>query len=179
MTSEKRAQKFRTDDKSLPRSGECCWLVKANFPRGTTNQKNYQDLDSEASSVRNFCARFSDVIWRENQWRRRESRLFSQVMFVSPPKSCDNWRVVGLSPLPRSCRLKYLPFLRSVFLVASCWPQFVASYWMLVLSPVPVVNLSTAAEQRWCCFLVSCAMTFHHRRSANKTEKVTMSNIER
>ena len=102
-----------------------------------------------------------------------KSRLFSQVMFVSPPKSCDSWRVVGLSPLPRSWRLKYLPFLRSVFLVAFCWPQFVASYLMLVLSPAPVVNLSTAVEQRWCCFLVSCAMTFHHRRSANKTEKVT------
>ena len=102
-----------------------------------------------------------------------KSRLFSQVMFVSPPKSCDSWRVVGLSPLPRSWRLKYLPFLRSVFLVAFCWPQFVASYLMLVLSPAPVVNLSTAVEQRWCCFQVSCAMTFHHRRSANKTEKVT------
>ena len=102
-----------------------------------------------------------------------KSRLFSEVMFLSPPKSCDSWRVVGLSRLPRSSRLKYLPFLQSVFLVASCWPQFVVSYWMLVLSPAPVVNLSTAVEQRWCCFQVSCAMTFHHRRSANKTEKVT------
>ena len=106
-------------------------------------------------------------------------RLFSQVMFVSPPKSCDSWRVVGLSWLPRSSRLKYLPFLQSVFPVASCWPQFVASYWMLVLSPAPVVNLSTAVEQHWCCFLVSYAMTFHHRRSANKTENETMSNVER
>ena len=109
-----------------------------------------------------------------------KSRLFSQVMFVRPPKSCDSWRVVGLSRLPRSSTLKYLPFLQSVFPVASCWPQFVTSYWMLVLSLAPVVNLSTAVEQRWCCFLVSCAMTFHHRRSANKTEHVTISlNTER
>ena len=37
MTSEKRAQKFHTDD---------------------TNQKHYPDLSSDASPVLNFCARF-------------------------------------------------------------------------------------------------------------------------
>ena len=31
-----------------------------------TNQKHYQDLSSDASSVWNFCARFSDVISRGN-----------------------------------------------------------------------------------------------------------------
>ena len=36
------------------------WL-KQIFPRGTTNQKHYPDLDSDTSSVWNFCARFSDV----------------------------------------------------------------------------------------------------------------------
>ena len=40
------------------------------FPRGTANQKHYSDLGSDASSVWNFCARSSDVIWRENQRRR-------------------------------------------------------------------------------------------------------------
>ena len=39
------------------------WLVETNFPHGTTNQKHYPDLGSDASSVWNFCARFSDVIW--------------------------------------------------------------------------------------------------------------------
>ena len=34
----------------------------------STNQKHYPDLGSDASSVRNFYARFSDVIWRGNQW---------------------------------------------------------------------------------------------------------------
>ena len=67
MKSEKRAQKFHTDDVSLPRSWWCFWLVESNFPRVTTNQKRYPDLGSDASSVWNFCARFSDVIWRENQ----------------------------------------------------------------------------------------------------------------
>ena len=31
-----------------------------------TNQKHYPDLSSDASSVWNFCARFSDIIWRAN-----------------------------------------------------------------------------------------------------------------
>ena len=44
MTSQERAQTFHTDDMSLPRSG------------------------SDVSSVWNFCARFSDVFSRGNQW---------------------------------------------------------------------------------------------------------------
>ena len=55
-------------DASLPRSGECFWLVEINFSRRTTNQKYYPDMGSDASSVWNFCACFSDVIWRGNQW---------------------------------------------------------------------------------------------------------------
>ena len=46
----------------------CFWLV---VPRGkfdSTNQKHYPDLSSDSSSVWNLCARFSDVIWRGNQW---------------------------------------------------------------------------------------------------------------
>ena len=50
MTSEKRAQKFHTDDASLPKSSASVW-AEANFPRGTTNQKHYPDLGSAASSV--------------------------------------------------------------------------------------------------------------------------------
>ena len=49
------------------------WLV---VPRGkfdSTNQKHYLDLGSDASSVWNFCAHFSDVTWRENQWLRRQN----------------------------------------------------------------------------------------------------------
>ena len=44
-----------------------------------TSQKHYPDLGSDASSVWNFCARFSDVISRGNHWWRREmSAAFSQ-----------------------------------------------------------------------------------------------------
>ena len=59
MTSAKRAQKFHTDDASLPRFGQCFRLV---VPRGT-NQKHCPYLGSDMSSVWNFCARFADVIF--------------------------------------------------------------------------------------------------------------------
>ena len=61
MTSEKRAQKFHTDD-----------VVESNFPRGTTNQKHYPDLGIDTSSVWNFCTRFSVVILRCHHWFHRE-----------------------------------------------------------------------------------------------------------
>ena len=63
MTSEKRAKKIHTNDVSLPD------LARQICP---TNQKHDPDPGSDASSVWNFCARFSDVIWRENYWWRRE-----------------------------------------------------------------------------------------------------------
>ena len=71
ITSEKRAEKFHTDDASLPRSD---WLeICFNQPH----------LGNDTSSVWNFCTRFWDVISRGNQWRWRKCRHFSQAM-VSP-----------------------------------------------------------------------------------------------
>ena len=56
------------------------------MPRGKlalTNQRYYLDLGSDASSVWNFCARFSDVISMGNQWWRCEmSALFSGYFFL-------------------------------------------------------------------------------------------------
>ena len=37
----------------------CFWFVESNFPRGATNQKQDPDLGNDASSVWNFCPRFS------------------------------------------------------------------------------------------------------------------------
>ena len=76
MTSEKRAQKFPTDEASLPRylGSASDWLK-----RGTTNQRQNPDLGSDASSLWNFCTRFSDVISRENQlWRREMSAVYQK-----------------------------------------------------------------------------------------------------
>ena len=56
------------------------WLNHV-FPRGTTNQKHHPDLGSDASSVWNFWAGFSDVIWRGIQWERRQ---MSNFMIVTP-----------------------------------------------------------------------------------------------
>ena len=58
------------------------WVVLLNgwikFPTRTTNQKHYPDLGRDASSAWNFCVRFSDVIWRGNQWQRHQmSAVFS------------------------------------------------------------------------------------------------------
>ena len=47
----------------------------------STNQKHYPDLGSNASSVWNFCTRFSDVISRGKQWWSREmSAVFRQAI---------------------------------------------------------------------------------------------------
>ena len=49
--------------------------------RKKTPLHNLPDLGSDESSVWNFCARFSDVIWRENQWLSvAKCRLFSQAI---------------------------------------------------------------------------------------------------
>ena len=45
-----------------------CWWKFAS-----SNQKHNPHPGSNASSVWNFCARFSDVISRGNQWWRRET----------------------------------------------------------------------------------------------------------
>ena len=51
MTTEKWAQKFHTDDASLPRSGLCFWLVVPRRKFDSTNQEHYPDLDHNTSSV--------------------------------------------------------------------------------------------------------------------------------
>ena len=50
------------------------------FPRTnqSTNQKHYPELNSNTSSVWNFCARSSDVISRETSGDVGKGRLFSQ-----------------------------------------------------------------------------------------------------
>ena len=70
MTFEKRAQKFHTDDASLPRFD---WM------RRISNQ----------SPVWNFCARFSDVIWRGNhRWRREMSGRLGKLINVDLVSFC-------------------------------------------------------------------------------------------
>ena len=72
MIPEKRVQKFRTDDASLPRTGKCFWLVMPHGKFAPTNQKHYADLGSDASSVWSFCTCFLDLISQGNQGRHRK-----------------------------------------------------------------------------------------------------------
>ena len=70
MTSEKRVQKFHTHDVSLIKQdlGSVSDWLKQIFSCGTANQKHHSDLGSDASSVWNFCACFSDFVSWGNQW---------------------------------------------------------------------------------------------------------------
>ena len=69
----------------------------------SSNQKHYRPLGSDASSVWNFLARFSDFISRGNQcWRREISALFSVYIVSSTTLLKQGWDVRPL----RSC----LPF---------------------------------------------------------------------
>ena len=55
------------------------WAVLLiGWSKFSTNQKHYPDLGSEASSVWNFWARFSDVFSRgDHRWRGEMSAVFS------------------------------------------------------------------------------------------------------
>ena len=88
MMSEKQVQKFHTDEASLPDlSIKCFWLAEANFLCGMTNQKHYSDLHSDESSVRNFCARFSDVIsWGNGNVASQNVSCFLRLTLLHPIK---------------------------------------------------------------------------------------------
>ena len=58
----------------------------------STYQKHYPDLGSDASSVWNFCARFSDFIRRGNQWQRRQmSAVFSGYQIAKDGRNKDTF----------------------------------------------------------------------------------------
>ena len=60
---------FHTDDDDVLASTSQ-WLVLPRGKLASTNQKHYQDLGSDMSSVWNFCAHFSEVVLRQKQWCR-------------------------------------------------------------------------------------------------------------
>ena len=62
----------KTADVSLPKFGQCFWLVVPLGKFASTNQKHYPDLGSDTSSVWNFCSRSSGVIKELKQLRRRQ-----------------------------------------------------------------------------------------------------------
>ena len=49
--------------------------------------RHYPDLGDDASSVWNFCASFSDVIWQETSGSVAKCWLFSQAKFLTADQS--------------------------------------------------------------------------------------------
>ena len=89
MTSQERSKKFHTHDASLSRSGMSFWFVVSRGEKfASTNQKHYPDLGTDASSVWNSCARFSDVISRENSRGVAKFLLLSQAARLQSRYSC-------------------------------------------------------------------------------------------
>ena len=62
---------------SLPKFGQCFWLVVPVGKFVSTNQKHYPDRGSDTSSVWNFCSRSSDVIkeLKQLRWRQLQKTL--------------------------------------------------------------------------------------------------------
>jgi len=56
-------------------------LIGWNFL--STNQKHYQDLRSDTSSVWYFCARYAVVVFRGLKWRPVKRWLFSEAKYSS------------------------------------------------------------------------------------------------
>jgi len=81
IMSKEQEYKFHTDDLSL--YPDFCsaseWLRQISLAaQKAIKQKYFPEQGSDTSSVWNFCACSSDVIWRGNQWRRLEtSAVFS------------------------------------------------------------------------------------------------------
>ena len=82
MTSEKRAQKFHTDNLVVTHIWEVLLVGRAG-KFTSTNREHYLCLGSDTSSVWNFCACSLDVSSRRNQWwPLAKCRLYSQVEIV-------------------------------------------------------------------------------------------------
>ena len=64
--------KSEAADISVPKFGQCFWLVVPLGKFASTNQKHHPDWGSDTSSVWNFCGRSSDVIKELKQLRRRQ-----------------------------------------------------------------------------------------------------------
>ena len=133
----------------------------------SSNQKHYRPLGSDASSVWSFCARFSNVISRGNQWWRREiSAVFSVYIMSSTTQGENQGETSGLSdhvfpsgqweawwtltwlfefsPFSWNCRFLYFAFekitLREKFLQFD-WPRAVVFLLSLKYLHVKITNL--------------------------------------
>ena len=138
MTSEKRAQKFHTDDALLPRSGWYLWLAESNFPSGTTN-----------GSVA-ICRPFSQAMWNALVLVFIYLPLLLQLAFISWSFSSTQLEI--LHPTMSSIKTgascmhishqsnKYLKIVQNVF-----------SMWDFLISRMSNINISFQVID--CCLI--------------------------
>ena len=121
IKSEKKVQKFDTDDASPRRSGWCFWWVGEIFSFSRTNQKHHSDLKSDGSSIWNFCAHFSDIIIR---WRRKMLAVFSSCEAKHRPKWKPMFSSRGLKKkaVSKICPLQVAMFLPGFSILGSVEP---------------------------------------------------------
>ena len=72
MTPDEQEQKLPTYDGSLPRSGDCFWIVMPQGKFASTNEKHYLDRGGETSSAPNVHSHSSHI-----------SRAFQQPAVIS------------------------------------------------------------------------------------------------
>ena len=107
----------------------------------STNQKHLMELSNVTSSVWNFCACFSDVIWRGNQWWRLE---MSAVFSGEPGK--QYFRHNTAAPLP-------MFFCHVVHICSVAEVRVMLSFFMKSLTLVIVAQVyfhSHADLSGWC-----------------------------
>ena len=139
IISKNRAQKFHTDDASLIGYAWFFWMVEANSA--------YPDLGSDASSVWNFCCRFSDIIWR---WRVVASR---NVSFISQ----------GISPLTQ-----YIALCKTLMLTLD---RGGVGGWLprILTDPFPSANIDCDFEKGFCGWTNNPTDDFDWRRRSGHT----------
>ena len=89
MKLSKRAQKIQTPWRRVTTQIWAVLLISwGKFP--SISQTRYPDLGSDASSVWNFCARFSNAISRGIQWQRRKKAFSSGYLLTKQMNDSSN-----------------------------------------------------------------------------------------
>ena len=109
MTSDKRSQKFHTDDRSGTASD---WLKQISFTLRPIR------ITTQIWVVKHFCSRFSDVISRgETSGCVAKCRLFSQANMALRSFLCissDSCRIMILIRYPYSLQIKPLLVMHGI-----------------------------------------------------------------
>ena len=151
MTSEKRAQKFHTNDVSLPRSGKCVWLVEAYLQpiRSTTPISRWLHLlnhSSQTTPIHDLLLHLRNTARRRNLEKSvlsnrhsessgNHSRLFTQLIY-----SCFSCYHVSIDSVTS-------PSFR--YITTHNLHSLICSYWGLGRENVSFSLASLSRQLRW------------------------------